>query len=756
MPQSTKWNAPPALCDYVARIGGEVLNWRRAMVKVYGVSEQGRSYYVEKTLIKITDDGGVELNRGAPVEHYPTDDERDAIKKAYLKAEFPRASLQTINNAIALRKRLKVPQEKWFIIVAALSRGEVLMCQERVDLEDGSKFYRPWTYFSKDGDGDWLSMEPGTRLPFWKPHERRHLPFVMVHEGSKAASYVDWLINDPSIEANAARAKHPWYDYLRNYEHWGINGGALAPHRADYEELRLMRPRKVAYCCDRDHPGESALQKVSEYYRDTMIGLVFDQRFKENWDMADPLPEKFFIDGSYVGPELREMEEPATWVTDMVPIEGTKKFTAVLRQKFKEEWFHVIQPECYVGIVQPTFIYITAAAFNNKVQPFSDVENTARLLKSDNASKMNTLCYTPSSSAGPRALKSGGHAFNTHLSSDIRPKKGDPERFLDYVSWLLPIHNDKIEILRWCATLIARPDLKMNYAPLLCSEQQGVGKTTLGQNILGPIIGLHNMKTPSIHEILDSQFTGWKSRARLILINEIFENQSVRAYDRLKSLITDTIIEVNEKYMSPYTIQNWAHIMALSNHLNALRLPDDDRRWLVPKVTEQLRSDQYWLDFNRWLLCEGLSVIMHWASEFLKTHRPILPSERAPISTAKMHMIEAGWSPGKTLIHDTLFDLNGNGPVVVTDSVLQDLIKHRIWDGRTDKMLERLLTIAKVARTCGWHVGEERVNVIKGQAKARLISNVPELVQMSWAELSHKQKTGEPIRMIANINDFGI
>src|SRR5580765_7277102 len=104
MPKTQKWSAPAAFSDYVARIGGEVLNWRRAMVKVYGVSEQGRSYYVEKTLIKINEGGEVELNRGAPDDHQPTADEREAIKKAYLDAEFPRTGRQTLNNAKALQR----------------------------------------------------------------------------------------------------------------------------------------------------------------------------------------------------------------------------------------------------------------------------------------------------------------------------------------------------------------------------------------------------------------------------------------------------------------------------------------------------------------------------------------------------------------------------------------------------------------------------------------------------------------------------
>jgi len=56
--------------------------------------------------------------------------------------------------------------------------------------------------------------------------------------------------------------------------------------------------------------------------------------------------------------------------------------------------------------------------------------------------------------------------------------------------------RDRIELMRWCATLIARPDIKMNYGVLLISETQGVGKSTLGEKILAPLIGKLNASFP--------------------------------------------------------------------------------------------------------------------------------------------------------------------------------------------------------------------------------------------------------------------
>src|SRR6516164_5267593 len=114
----------------------------------------------------------------------------------------------------------------------------------------------------------------------------------MVHEGAKAARYIDALINDPAMREEAK--KHPWLDDLRMYEHWGMIGGALAPHRTDYSELRKAQPVEVVYVCDNDLAGKAVPKVFSRLYGGKMKAIRFDGRWPESWDMADPIPEKMW------------------------------------------------------------------------------------------------------------------------------------------------------------------------------------------------------------------------------------------------------------------------------------------------------------------------------------------------------------------------------------------------------------------------------------------------------------------------------
>jgi hypothetical protein len=114
-----------------------------------------------------------------------------------------------------------------------------------------------------------------------------------------------------------------------------------------------------------------------------------------------------------------------------------------------------------------------------------------------------------------------------------------------------------IELLRWCATLIEKPDVKMHYGVLLISETQGVGKGTLGEKILAPLVGIGNTSFPGEEEIVDSKYNYWMAHRRLAVVHEIYAGHSSRAYNKLKSVITDFNIEVHKKYMADYRVENW-------------------------------------------------------------------------------------------------------------------------------------------------------------------------------------------------------
>jgi hypothetical protein len=105
----------------------------------------------------------------------------------------------------------------------------------------------------------------------------------------------------------------------------------------------------------------------------------------------------------------------------------------------------------------------------------------------------------------------------------------------------------------------------------------------------------------------------------------------------MKNLIADRTIDINEKYVKEYTIENWAHFVACSNSLRALRIEDSDRRWFYPKVTEIPWPDHKFVEFRRWLNSGGLGIIKHWAECF---GHYVSSVDKPPMTASKKELID--------------------------------------------------------------------------------------------------------------------
>lgn len=722
----------PPLADYIDRIGADQLNFRRFMVRVW----RG-NYYNEKVLVTLDAEGSITVNNK---EYAPTTDEATAIKAAFRVVSFP--SCVGASESALERLYEQLGSKEGVFGFWCQRTSLYVMAQQRIEHENGAKRYMPWTFWS---DSVWRQMEPEGKLPFWKPKERIS-ELIMIHEGAKAGAYAHWLCY--TEEGKATREKHPWAEELCFYEHWGMIGGALAPHRSDYEELHYRRPVDVVYFCDNDPPGKAALQEVSRNYGRSMKGIKLDGHWPYSWDIADEMPEKLFTrKGRYIGKPLRGFMEPATFATDVVQTGQRGRPTYIIKKEFREEWRHCVRPEVYLHKDWPDQMF-SSTEFNNKVKPYSNVDDTARLLRSDGVGKGDVLCYRPHEAPGMSGGE-GKRLINTHVGSFIHEEDGDVTPWLEFMEHLIPVESDRTELLKWCATLIAKPEEKMHYGVLLVSEQQGVGKTTLGEKVLTPLLGIENVSNPSENEIVESQFNAWCAHKRLAVINEIYAGHSGKAYNRLKGYATDRDILVNRKFMTPYQIENWLHIMACSNSPRALLLSNDDRRWLIPQVTEKKRSVQYWSDLNDWLLYEGgLEKIKGWAIRFVRAGNYVKTGDAAPVTEAKKDMILESFSPGMVVIHNTLRSLQDSGSdFAISDRALLDKVRATLYENRHNERLERPLAARKVAKQLGLFVGKERI--WDGLSLVKIISNQESYTNGAF-DVSHSR--GDYIKTLTELD----
>lgn len=736
---------PEALARYIKRIGAEQVNFRK-----FQIIENLGKYYTEKVFIYLEQDGTIKCSRKSDE---PTKEEAASIKAACDGIKFPVSIGASASNVRALLKQLGCDKDSLFVFYTRHPKeneGNILMCQQRVDDEWGGKRYVPWTFFS---DGRWLNMELDGKLPFFKPEKERS-KFIMVHEGAKAARYAENLCvsNEPYFKE--LRKRHPWAEELKNYEHWGIIGGALAPHRTDFSELKKVGPSSVTYFCDNDNPGKSVLSVVSQKYAGKMRGIKVEETiFPPSWDIADEIPPNhpklWSSEGTYIGPTLKDMIVPATYATKLVPDESGKKFVPQLRKEFAEEWIHCLRPDIYCHIDAP-WIHYSEEEFNDKVFPFSDTKRTSDLIKKMDEFKVECLAYDPSLPPGivigKYGLGENIRRLNTHMPARIRACAGDIGPWLEFMEYLIPVEEDRAHVMKWVATLVARPDVKMAYSMLLISNTQGVGKTTLAEHVLKPLVGHANVSTPKEREIVESSFNGWVSCKRLAIISEIYAGHSSKAYNNLKDIVTDSTIRVNEKFEKAYEVENWIHIFASSNDERALKIDGADRRWLIPAVAEEPKSPEWWRRFYNWLEKNGgLSIIKWWSEDYIKRHGFVGPEDRAPHTSRKKEIKISTMSEGQLLVANKLRELADKyvGQKIATiDADFVELIKREIHNGRHSDYLEKPSTIRKLAKdeeNGKWFISDTRMRIDQ-RTFAHVITNDHSVLSKSWNEVIEKAK----------------
>lgn len=707
MGKVTSLSEIPSAHKYLQRIGAEVRSFRSAVILKKG--KKG-GYDVDKAVINFAPDGEVSCYP----EYAPTEEEQTAIRADFGGVTFP--ELKPINKLINLPKRLKEANEE-DIFEFRDRDGNLLMIHLRFQNKDGSKNFVPFTYWDDDV---WRPIEAGGKLPLYGLDTIEGYDTVFIHEGCKSARKIREMVEGTSDDAKRALANHPWGEALSGCAHLGWIGGAPSPYRTDWSVLRKMGIRRAYIVSDHDITGVQAVQKISEELNCITMHVQFTDEWPAAFDLGDDFPSSMFkeIDAQrhYVGPDFLDCIHPATWATDQIFINGRdKKPIHKLRDHIRDVWAYVNDIDMYVCKEAPDIIW-TEKQLGKYLKKFSHSgSNAMDLIEKDYNGTHTSVCYRPDKRAR-MVTHSGKASINLHVPSRVRAAdSGSPEPFLEFMAYLVPDEAERRHMLRWCATLIARPANRMEWGPLMISEEQGIGKTTLGASILSPLVGGNNVSYPSEADICESQFNSWLAQKRLIVINEIYQGQSWKVYNRMKSLMTEDEVDINQKFMKPYRIQNWAHIFACSNSSIALRMSDEDRRWFVPSLTHQKWPRQRFVKLFEWLAAGGLSVIRLWAERFGDY---VLKGEAAPHSQKKQELVEDSYSYHITearKLADALAYYNGPAALLLGPCV------NYIKALSSERMFEKPREVARNMKIQGNEVTEKPVQI--GRFKDQVIMN---------------------------------
>ena len=267
--------------------------------------------------------------------------------------------------------------------------------------------------------------------------------------------------------------------------------------------------------------------------------------------------------------------------------------------------------------------------------------------------------------------RKGVSCFNLYRPPTI--KLGDASKAGPWRKHIRKIYpTDADHIIKWFAWRVQHPEVKINHALVLGSNDHGIGKDTLIEPVKRAI-GHWNFDEVSPQMVM-GEFTGFL-RNVILRINEARDLGDVNRYqfhDHMKAYTAapPDVLRVNEKHLREYSVLNCVGVIITTNHkTDGIFLPAEDRRHYVA-WSESVREDfedAYWKKLWGWYEKGGdRHVAAYLMSLDISDFDPKAPPPR---TAAFWDIVDANRAPEEGELQDVLDKLGNPDAVTLADVV---------------------------------------------------------------------------------------
>ena len=188
--------------------------------------------------------------------------------------------------------------------------------------------------------------------------------------------------------------------------------------------------------------------------------------------------------------------------------------------------------------------------------------------------------------------------FTVESITDYTPVDISP--ILQHIKILMNHNEECYEfMLNWIANIFqfpSSPSVLVN----IVTEKGGTGKGTLVEII-------HNLMGNNKYHLVDDvanrlfgRFNGYLQGKVLVHLDEMSAKDLNPYYERLKAMITSDEINIEDKGQKPITVSNTFKYISTTQHLQAFKIKDGDRRIFTVEGSQELKGNmEYFDNFNK-------------------------------------------------------------------------------------------------------------------------------------------------------------
>jgi hypothetical protein len=298
------------------------------------------------------------------------------------------------------------------------------------------------------------------------------------------------------------------------------------------------------------------------------------------------------INGTFV-----EEGEAPDWCKEWVYINSHTAFANLNTLKIlKTEAFNIKNgkhvPPSVNGSKQSAAKYIADSGFIDTVDAMAYLPNTHEpVVEIDEYKVLN--CFNP------KTVPTAAIEYSEEGRAAISLVK-------KHIKFICTTKNNSDIFTQWLAHQVQFPGKQILWSPVIQSIQ-GVGKSFFGE-LLRCCLGDRNVGTVSPGQVV-SDFNGWATNVSVNVLEELRVKGHNRydAINSLKPLVTDRMIQINDKGVKQYMTYNTTNYICFTNYKDSLPIDQDDRRW--------------WIIFTQ---IESLNELVEYVGESAETYFPKL------------------------------------------------------------------------------------------------------------------------------------
>jgi hypothetical protein len=271
--------------------------------------------------------------------------------------------------------------------------------------------------------------------------------------------------------------------------------------------------------------------------------------------------------------------------------------------------------------------------------------------------------------------------YRNRLPAPLEPTKEENDK-IDWIFARIEDGSYRHWIKQLYAHVVQQPGVKIRSAPLIWSDTQRNGKSTIIKTIPALLVGREYSQDVD-YPLLTSDFNDYLQEAWHVNLAEFragTRGERTMVNNKLKAYIAEDTVPLHPKGGKGYTMPNHFFVTASSNDEDAASIDNNDERWGIYEFKQLKYTDaeRQWIIYD-FLLKPRAAAVLRWY--FL--HYSIdgfYPGGSAPMTDAKQDMVEASRPADKELL-ETMFEEQAEffaRDIVVVSEVQAYVHKHSV------------------------------------------------------------------------------